>query len=526
MVAVLVLLAAALLSGTSASEEAMQIANGLFPKQEIESCASITDPSVCCYSFEPRSASGLGDSPAGGDACVWAKRGPDAKFTTGNKCEASSKLIPYGENFVLAINDIDDGTTGGCWGRVFALNRGPGLFDSSDIPRSGGFPFAQDNEHAYQVLGTHDAATGEFGPNDQWAPLPPGYPIAIPLPWMAAGGFFSRRTQTIHMVDQLNCGVRHLDFRPLDLKGSIAFHHAYYPIMKDFREAVGEIKEWSNDHPTELVVLWMNNCGTADENDRRWQCDQFTEVDGISRDGNACDGPTREGSDWCYSQLLTAWQEGIPALGGASFPPSWVENKNAYANNGLTSNWTLADYKTFAAGNHGTLLKPNGEITNLVAEAKGGVLILQGQSVQGGDTDPPQGFKIQGGGELNDPQVLLDAVKSVKGNSNDDPAGSAWKQTQAFYQQAPTYVPSYTDFGAEQVALGNKKHLGLVRLARTSGFNKDLLEDVRNDPSNYRIAVSINDVCDWGIDIAKALGGAVITADDQNQSVLTRYPTP
>ena len=64
--------------------------------------------------------------------------------------------------------------------------------------------------------------------------------------------------------------------------------------------------------------------------------------------------------------------------------------------------------------------------------------------------------------------------------------------------------------------------LGLVRLARTSGLNKDLLAALQDDGSlrashQYFGAVSINDVCDFGTDIAEVLGTAVISADDKQK---------
>eukprot|EP01039_Chlorochromonas_danica_P003989 gene3989-4364_t len=99
---------------------------------------------------------------------------------------------------------------------------------------------------------THDAATGELVEKRD----------AIVADWS--------KTQSVGLVDQLNCGARAFDYRPVLGKDNVIYaQHGGVTIHKPMKSSLLEIIQWTLAHPTELVLLylshWDNDNGVTQE---------------------------------------------------------------------------------------------------------------------------------------------------------------------------------------------------------------------------------------------------------------------
>jgi len=103
------------------------------------------------------------------------------------------------------------------------------------------------------LLMTHDSATGYIGVDDLRKSV--------------------AMTQTISLVDQLNCGARALDmrlfqssYRPLEIgsmrRRSIQYHHGKFPAWtsdQSLDTTLPGLVDWARRHPTELVLFLTAN---------------------------------------------------------------------------------------------------------------------------------------------------------------------------------------------------------------------------------------------------------------------------
>lgn len=96
----------------------------------------------------------------------------------------------------------------------------------------------------YPIIMSHDAATGDMTRNH------------VVADWA--------KTQSIGLPGQLDCGSRSFDYRPYYFNGELYAHHGGVKIDKKMKDAVGEVIEWCNHNPDELVILYVNSCDGDD----------------------------------------------------------------------------------------------------------------------------------------------------------------------------------------------------------------------------------------------------------------------
>lgn len=104
-------------------------------------------------------------------------------------------------------------------------------------------------------LFTHDSATGYIGSHD------------------IEKGFF--QTQGVELTTQLTCGARALDIRVLlDHDGAIRYHHGEllaWVSDQTLDNTLPGLVQWSQDHPTELVLLMLSHCYTRKFIGLKWE---------------------------------------------------------------------------------------------------------------------------------------------------------------------------------------------------------------------------------------------------------------
>lgn len=101
----------------------------------------------------------------------------------------------------------------------------------------------------YPMVMTHDSATGEATNR-----------TFIVADWS--------KTQDSGLVSQLDCGARAFDYRPLYKNNELIAHHGEFEIHKTMESTLQELIQWCNNHPTELVILYLShfdgdNCQSA-----------------------------------------------------------------------------------------------------------------------------------------------------------------------------------------------------------------------------------------------------------------------
>ena len=64
------------------------------------------------------------------------------------------------------------------------------------------------------------------------------------------------------LTAQLECGARAFDLRPsLESDGRLIMHHGAIGVNETLRAGVREVEVWLAAHPTELVLLYISDCG-------------------------------------------------------------------------------------------------------------------------------------------------------------------------------------------------------------------------------------------------------------------------
>lgn len=82
--------------------------------------------------------------------------------------------------------------------------------------------------------------------------------------YLGGGGGVIRwwtQTQSVGLADQLTCGARAFDARPmLSRSGKLVWHHGPIEINYSFARSLVDLMQWLRSHPTELVLLSIWDC--------------------------------------------------------------------------------------------------------------------------------------------------------------------------------------------------------------------------------------------------------------------------
>ena len=288
-------------------------------------------------------------------------------FSDGSICK-SEQLLMKNSMRTEGITDIfnvnhgkEDTSMAGCWGDVGGRYLGESAYSIMDQDRDYKTIGGRDRPSSgnYEILGSHDAATG-YSTTEYFSKLG----VTISAFGTTARDFkIPRRCHTIDIVAQLNCGVRWFDYRPYETtSGDNYFHHAYDIVRETestpahtLSASLNEVTEWSDAHPTELIVLWVNTCATGNDASRFTICNKLMMGDDAKY--KACsDDAKKEGSDYCYRSLADVKKAGIPVIAGCKGPTGFKPERDRYGqtNRGdygdvLYKDWSLADYKGLAA---------------------------------------------------------------------------------------------------------------------------------------------------------------------------------
>ena len=87
------------------------------------------------------------------------------------------------------------------------------------------------------MIMTHDAGTGYLNDGYRW--------------W---------KTQPVGLSQQLECGARAFDARPLLRDGTLVWHHGSVAVNYTFAQSLDDVLGWLGDHPTELAILSVWDC--------------------------------------------------------------------------------------------------------------------------------------------------------------------------------------------------------------------------------------------------------------------------
>lgn len=105
----------------------------------------------------------------------------------------------------------------------------------------------------YPMILSHDSASGEISEERDF----------IVAKWS--------KTQSVGLVEQLNCGARAFDYRPSMKKdGKIFAHHGGVTIHVPMEESLRQVISWANIHSEDLVIFYLSHfdgdgCETAVE---------------------------------------------------------------------------------------------------------------------------------------------------------------------------------------------------------------------------------------------------------------------
>lgn len=92
----------------------------------------------------------------------------------------------------------------------------------------------------YPLIMSHDAATGYMARDH------------IVAKWAM--------TQSVGLVEQLNCGSRGFDYRPYLHEGILFAHHGGVKIAKPMKDSVLDVMSWCHENPQEFVLFYANSC--------------------------------------------------------------------------------------------------------------------------------------------------------------------------------------------------------------------------------------------------------------------------
>lgn len=111
--------------------------------------------------------------------------------------------------------------------------------------------------NSYPMIMSHDAATGEIDERRDH----------IVAEWA--------QTQSVGLVQQLDCGSRSFDYRPfLTADGDLFAHHGAFVVRKPMGESIDEVKEWCHAHPDELVIFYITSCDKESDDDDSMSCNE------------------------------------------------------------------------------------------------------------------------------------------------------------------------------------------------------------------------------------------------------------
>jgi hypothetical protein len=93
----------------------------------------------------------------------------------------------------------------------------------------------------YPMIMSHDSASGEISEKRDF----------IIAKWA--------RTQSVGLVDQLQCGARAFDYRPSSKDGTIYAHHGGVTIRVPMEESLRQVISWANSNPDDLVIFYLSH---------------------------------------------------------------------------------------------------------------------------------------------------------------------------------------------------------------------------------------------------------------------------
>lgn len=239
-----------------------------------------------------------------------------------------------------------------------------------------------------------------------------------------------------------------------------------------------------------------------------------------------CNGGHREGSQWCLDSAKRARELGIPIVSGCRYPLFKDEPHFKAYPYMLTNTWTIADYKSFAAHGgkrHDKMITVDGGEAKKHKEAKGGVVIVDFECMEVNyPEDHKDAFTWEPAQGLDNGQIkkVKDTVQAL--STYPTAQYNSLYQVQAFWQQELTMLESeYAIYVASDMPMGPNS---LIAWSRTSLLNDWLKMSLEGNPQGGCLSlkdtrfniVSINDICYWGPELAKALGTEV-RDDDRDQ---------
>lgn len=95
--------------------------------------------------------------------------------------------------------------------------------------------------NVFPMIMAHDAASGEIVPERDH----------IVSDWT--------KTQSSGLIDQLNCGARSFDYRPILKDSTLYAHHGGIVIYVPMESSLQDIIGWSEAHPSDLIILYISH---------------------------------------------------------------------------------------------------------------------------------------------------------------------------------------------------------------------------------------------------------------------------
>lgn len=280
------------------------------------------------------------------------------------------------------------------------------------------------------------------------------------------------QTQQGSLATQLNCGARALDLRLAAEDGKVYFHHSKHLAgAMDFQTSMQELVEWAGQHPTELVVLYVNHCQSWDGTHRDTDCGQ---------------------GDFFINAVQSLGINIVPGLMGAS-----CKNANGTA-------MTYASAKELARLPGGGMLLAifqNTATSNCVNENFNQASDIN-WGTGGGLSSEDESCPYLGTANsfFHKWTALWNYARSILGV---DPQGKM-HETQLMWQETGTS-------GVSQFFQGNS----LLTLNEKSNINEAVYKQIQTGflPADELNLVKMNNICRWGPEISRLLGAVVSNED-------------
>lgn len=311
------------------------------------------------------------------------------------------------------------------------------------------------------MIMTHDAASGYLGTGlvDRWT-----------------------KTQPVGLANQLECGARAFDARPLYKNGRVVWHHGSIAVNYPLEQSVDDIVAWLSHNPTELVLFTVSDCSGGEECMTGVHTAFATRNITIISDCDQLDGLTLGGAKKRGvlpggGALLAV--TGKPLSSGTACSEGNYDSSIACTGVGSeTSRAAIAKQCGVSLADLSTLpLPPHVEAALLscpIAEPNGGYGCWTSDATH----DKPIGTMLS----------YLDGVASKALHPK------AFTQSQALWQES-----------TESVVIGTLRNSSLLTDERRSALNALLATSVRAHRWAHMGLLEVNNVCDGGPDLWAAL---------------------